>query len=267
MAIPQSCFDPSLVTSLTYLLRDIIYTAVLLYFASRISAIDGSMTRILAWLGYGFFQGCVWTGLWILGHECGHGAFSKSTKVNDIVGWVVHSFLLVPYYSWKITHARHHRYHGHIEKDVVYVPLVEAEAKTRYRTEWLKMLPLVEETPIATALQLIGRQLIGWQLYLCFNITAGKKSAPIRSEGHILPTSSHFDPYSALFTSSQRPLVIYSNIGLCITISGLCLFGVYSGWATVALVYLMPYIWVHHWLGTYTLPRFCIMLLTLLNCT
>lgn len=33
-------------------------------------------------------------------HECGHQAFSEYQWLNDAVGLVFHSILLVPYYSW-----------------------------------------------------------------------------------------------------------------------------------------------------------------------
>jgi len=45
-------------------------------------------------------QGAVCTGIWVIAHECGHGAFSEYPAVNDGVGLVFHSLLLVPYYSW-----------------------------------------------------------------------------------------------------------------------------------------------------------------------
>ena len=45
-------------------------------------------------------QGAVCTGLWVIAHECGHQAFSKYQTVNDAVGIVLHSSLLVPYFSW-----------------------------------------------------------------------------------------------------------------------------------------------------------------------
>ena len=47
-----------------------------------------------------FWQGAVCTGIWVVAHECGHQAFSKWQAVNDGVGLVLHSALLVPYYSW-----------------------------------------------------------------------------------------------------------------------------------------------------------------------
>ena len=36
----------------------------------------------------------------MIAHECGHQAFSKWQPVNDGVGLVLHSCLLVPYFSW-----------------------------------------------------------------------------------------------------------------------------------------------------------------------
>lgn len=73
--------------------------------------------RTAAWIAYGYLQGLVCVGIWILGHECGHGAFSTSTRLNDLMGWFMHSSLLVPYFSWKFSHHRHHRFTGHMEKD------------------------------------------------------------------------------------------------------------------------------------------------------
>jgi len=52
------------------------------------------------WIAYAAFNGTVATGLWVLGHECGHGAFSNNKIANDLLGYVLHTALLVPYFSW-----------------------------------------------------------------------------------------------------------------------------------------------------------------------
>lgn len=39
-------------------------------------------------------------GVWVIAHECGHQAFSSSQLVNDTVGFILHTCLLVPYFSW-----------------------------------------------------------------------------------------------------------------------------------------------------------------------
>lgn len=38
--------------------------------------------------------------LGVLGHECGHGAFSENQILNDVLGFILHELLLVPYFSW-----------------------------------------------------------------------------------------------------------------------------------------------------------------------
>ncbi|MBA0752690.1 hypothetical protein Gogos_001495, partial [Gossypium gossypioides] len=54
------------------------------------------------------YVGCILTGVWVIAHECGHHAFSDYQWVDDTVGLILHSALLVPYFSWKISHRRHH---------------------------------------------------------------------------------------------------------------------------------------------------------------
>jgi len=52
------------------------------------------------WILYAAVVGTVWFGCWILAHECGHGSFSDNTYANDILGYILHTPLLVPYFSW-----------------------------------------------------------------------------------------------------------------------------------------------------------------------
>jgi fatty acid desaturase len=59
------------------------------------------------------------TGLCVLAHECGHQAFSPSKAINDAVGWVLHTALLLPYHSLRISHGNHHKNTCSIEDDEV----------------------------------------------------------------------------------------------------------------------------------------------------
>ena len=52
------------------------------------------------WVAYGIVTGTLATGCWVLAHECGHFAFSANKLLNDIVGYIFHTALLVPYFSW-----------------------------------------------------------------------------------------------------------------------------------------------------------------------
>ncbi|KAF7593463.1 hypothetical protein BBP40_011469 [Aspergillus hancockii] len=207
-AIPPTYFQPSTTTSLAYLSRDITYATILLYTASFIDHLPTPPLRLLAWTTYGFLQGCIFVGLWILAHECGHGAFSPYTWLNDLIGWILHSTLLVPYFSWKITHARHHRYTNHMGKDTAFVPYTEAEYKTRL----MATAELVEDTPVMNLVTLIGHQVFGWPMYLFTGVTAGKNSLPSGVVGG--GNMNHFDPLSGLFTPSQRVYVLLSDAGL-----------------------------------------------------
>ncbi|KAJ5180975.1 Oleate hydroxylase FAH12 [Penicillium capsulatum] len=250
--IPAHCFERSAVKSLAYLLRDCVYASVLVWLALQIDYLPNPILRVAAWIAYGFVQGCVGTGLWIIGHECGHGSFSEHPRLNDCVGWAVHSILMVPFHSWKITHARHHRYHGHIDKDTVFVPPTESELKDQNSTLYTRFVELVEETPLYHAITLLGHQLFGWQLYMLFNVSAGNKSLPSKGTGIQKFRDSHLDPLGSLFTSSQAHLIALSDLGLLIVGSALYYMSTLMGFWQIALLYAVPYFWVHHWLVAIT---------------
>lgn len=246
-AIPKHCFESSLTTSLLYLTRDILYCTALIFAALYIKLLPSLPLRILAWATYSFFQGCVGTGLWILAHECGHGAFSEYQSFNDVIGWATHSFLMVPYFSWKFTHARHHRYTGHMEKDTVFVPWTDRDLAQKKSVSIDQLKHLAEETPIVSLVQLIGHQLGGWQLYLLLNVTAGSTSGPDGTK--MTSAASHFNPLSSLFFPSQRAHVVVSDLGLAIMCCVLYYTSTKIGASTTVLLYFLPYLWVHHWLS------------------
>ncbi|CAK7563053.1 MAG: hypothetical protein SEPTF4163_000910 [Sporothrix epigloea] len=247
-AIPAHCFESSAVHSMAYVVRDYAMAFALGYAAlTYIPGIENSLLRTGAWIAYGFAQGLVLTGVWILGHEAGHGAFSPYPLLNDVAGWVLHSSLLVPYFSWKISHHRHHRFTGHMEKDMVFVPRTTptSELKRGWATLWLDP-ELVEDAPLAQMLQLFAHQIAGWQLYLLFNVSAGNGSK--QREEPKWWRLSHFDPTSAVFRPSEAMPVFLSDVGLGIMAGLLYWASTYVGWSTVILMYIIPYMWVHHWL-------------------
>ncbi|OOQ84039.1 oleate delta-12 desaturase [Penicillium brasilianum] len=250
--IPAHCFERSAIRSLAYLARDLIYASVLVYAALHIDLLPTATQRACAWVAYTFLQGCVGVGIWILGHECGHGAFSAFPMLNDVVGWAVHSLLMVPYFSWKISHARHHRYHCHIEKDTVFVPPTDEQRQTRLPTMIEKLKELFEETPFYNAVALLSHQILGWQFYLMFNISAGSKSLPEKANSPKPFRNSHFDPLGSLFTDSQAHLIAITDIGLLIVGSTLYYLATQMGAWKIALLYVVPYFWVHHWLVAIT---------------
>jgi acyl-lipid omega-6 desaturase (Delta-12 desaturase) len=55
------------------------------------------------------------TRLFIIQHDCGHGAFFRSTRAADITGSIIGVLTLTPYHYWKKTHAIHHATSGNLE--------------------------------------------------------------------------------------------------------------------------------------------------------
>ena len=46
--------------------------------------------------------------VFIIQHDCGHGAFYRSKRANDILGYACSLMTLAPYASWRRQHAGHH---------------------------------------------------------------------------------------------------------------------------------------------------------------
>ena len=255
-AIPAHCYESSYLRSYGYVFRDLACLATTFYiFHNYTPLIPSYPLRCIAWALYTFLQGLFGTGIWVLAHECGHGAFSPSKFVNDLTGWVLHSSLLVPYFSWKLSHGKHHKATGHMERDMVFVP------KTRDtfigKTSWAAhtLAELGEETPILTAVNLILQQLFGWPLYLLTNVT-GHNCHERQSEGRgkgkfngWFNGVNHFNPGSPLYENKHLNLIIYSDIGLSIT--GYLLYQGIQKWGFTNMLvwYFLPYLWVNHWLG------------------
>jgi omega-6 fatty acid desaturase (delta-12 desaturase) len=52
----------------------------------------------------------------IIQHDCGHNAYFKSQKLNDLVGILVSVLTLTPYYAWRHSHAIHHATSGDLDR-------------------------------------------------------------------------------------------------------------------------------------------------------
>jgi acyl-lipid omega-6 desaturase (Delta-12 desaturase) len=52
----------------------------------------------------------------IIQHDCGHGSFFASQRVNDMVGRCLGVITLFPYGYWKKTHAIHHGTSGNLDR-------------------------------------------------------------------------------------------------------------------------------------------------------
>lgn len=180
--------------------------------------IPSTPVRALLWGLYTVLQGLFGTGLWVIAHECGHQAFSPSKVVNDTTGWVLHSALLVPYFSWKISHGKHHKATGNMERDMVFVPRTREQQASRLGKLVHELGELAEDAPAYTLLMLIGQQLIGWPNYLLTNVT-GHNYHERQREGRGKGKHNgfgggvnHFDPRSPLYEQKDGKLILLSDL-------------------------------------------------------
>ncbi|KAK7426224.1 hypothetical protein QQZ08_007253 [Neonectria magnoliae] len=250
-AIPAHCFKPNYLWSFFYLFRDLTYAFLLLYLYTKIPTFTSqSPFELLHYplvIAYTFVQGLVWTGLWIIAHECGHSAFLTSGFANDAVGFILHSFLLAPYFSWKSTHRRHHLYAGHMDKDINYVPPLRDVYAAKLGLKPGQLDELGEDTPIVLFLRILLQQTIGWNWYILSNITC-PPSALVK-KGMATWRHSHFDPWGALFRTSEVTAIILSDVGCLITLMGLWALYKWTGsFEQVFWMYIAPWTWVNHWI-------------------
>ncbi|KAL0034483.1 hypothetical protein WJX79_004982 [Trebouxia sp. C0005] len=203
-AIPPHCFERSLLRSSGYVAADLLGMAALYFCSTFIDqpAVPRWLAYGLLWPTYWFFQGAVGTGVWVLAHECGHQAFSKWQVVNDAVGLTLHSCLLVPYYSWKHSHRRHHSNTGSMEKDEVFVPPMKGSEADEFSIE--------HTAPIRLSYIIITLTL-GWPMYLVANVSGRPYDR----------WANHFDPYSPIFSKRERLEVAISDLALVAVMGGL----------------------------------------------
>lgn len=260
-AIPKHCYERSAATGLYYVARDIVSLGVTFALFNKFNSpeyISSTPVRAVLWTVYTFVQGLFGTGLWVLAHECGHQSFSPSKTLNDTVGWVCHSALLVPYFSWKISHGKHHKATGNMDRDMVFVPKTREVYASRVGKFIHELDELTEETPIATIIHSIGQQLFGWPLYLIANVTGHdnhEKQIEGRGKGKkngFTDGVNHFNPSSPLYEAKDAKLIVLSDIGLAL--AGFALYTVYAkfGFQNLLVWYLLPYLWVNHWLVAIT---------------
>jgi omega-6 fatty acid desaturase (delta-12 desaturase) len=259
-AIPKHCFQRSALKGYYYILRDIVCLATTFYvFHNYVTpeTVPSTPARGALWAVYTILQGLFGTGLWVIAHECGHGAFSDSRLINDMTGWVLHSALLVPYFSWQISHRKHHAATGNMERDMVFIPRTREQHASRIGKMVHELSELTEETPAYTLLMLVMQQLVGWPNYLLTNIT-GHNHHERQREGRgkgkhngLGGGVNHFDPSSPLYEAKDAKLIVLSDIGLLLAFGTLYYLGNTFGWYNMAVWYFIPYLWVNHWLGKF----------------
>lgn len=94
--------------------------------------------------------------------------FSLCRQVlQDTVGYVLHSLLLVPYFSWQRSHAVHHSKTNHLTEGETHVPYVAGDGKAEGSTARRATLG----APIYGIVRLITHLGFGWPAYLLSGAT------------------------------------------------------------------------------------------------
>ena len=247
--IPDQYFKINTRTSLRYLLQSVLIQAVVVLIGL---SIPFTARMFPFWILYSLISGTTAMGLWVIAHECGHGAFSSNKTLETIIGYLLHSLLLVPYFSWQRSHAVHHRFTNNITNGETHVPLVIDGNGVSEKIGGEKEMAFsssIGKTKYGI-FQLVLHLIFGWPAYLLTGSTGGI----------IYGTSNHFWPKrpfsSALWPSIWAKKVWISDIGVVLTLIGLIflfskygiipIIGLYVGPLLCVNCWLVIYTWLHH---------------------
>ncbi len=239
-AIPAECFDRDLITSSLYLLASLVMTV-----GSGVVAyvfLPLTWSWLPAWLAYAVVAGTAATGCWVVAHECGHRAFTKHNWLQDLIGYCLHSALLVPYFSWQRSHALHHARTNHLDLGETHVPLRNTTPSGKVWRWWHET---IGDEAFAIVV-IVNHLLIGWPAYLF----TGASGGPARGiTNHFWPAW----PFSAsLFPGGWARKVWLSDIGVGAILGLLGWWAASSGFLPVLALYIGPYLVVNFWLVLYT---------------
>lgn len=102
---------PDPVRSSWQIVNTVIPYLALWYFMYRSLAISYWLTLALAPLAAGFM-----IRTFIIFHDCTHGAFFKSKRANDLVGFFTGVLTFTPYDKWRRHHSIHHATSGDLDR-------------------------------------------------------------------------------------------------------------------------------------------------------
>ncbi|KAH6677109.1 oleate delta-12 desaturase [Halenospora varia] len=155
-----------------------------------------------------FLLGLFGLGFWVLAHEAGHMAFSPNKYFNDIIGLLIHTSLLVPYFSWKNSHRSQHKHIANMMKDTSFVPAT--------RSEYARLFGKTIES-----------------------ITEGISKPERYEDGTLVKKYSvkagHYNPFSPLYSTRDAKFIIITDIALFAVCSILYCLGQTYGWANLAV--------------------------------
>jgi len=246
----RACLPPHCLTRDTK--KSLFHAAVSVVQSAACVALGTLIPLKMAWLPmwvlYAAVTGTVWTGMWVVAHECGHGAFSDNRLIQDTVGYLLHTALLVPYFSWQHSHAVHHSRTNHITEGETHVPpVVDARPGIENHGGNAELaVSRILGKNLWGFIQLFFHLVVGWPAYLLFGATGGPKYGV---SNHFVPSK----PFSkALWPGKWPKKVLQSDLGVLAVVGGLCAAAAKWGSASVMALYAAPLVFTNMWLVGYT---------------
>ena len=254
--IPKDCFEPDTATSLGYLSVSVFGTALCTFIGTKMLSFlpPENLLTLPIWAAYSAVTGTVAMGLWVLAHECGHGAFSKNKTIQDTVGYVLHSLFLVPYYSWQRSHAVHHLYTNHMELGETHVPEpIESkeEGSVKARNSLMKKFGNKTGIRLWGGLQAFLHLIIGWPAYLLIGATGGSDRG-MTNHYWPNPLTTPKQPKKELFPGNWKEKVYKSDVGVAAVVASVLAWAACNGLPQMMALYGGPLIVVNAWLVVYT---------------
>ncbi|KZT41645.1 hypothetical protein SISSUDRAFT_1042409 [Sistotremastrum suecicum HHB10207 ss-3] len=249
--VPERCFERDLSVSLLFIGRHVLISGAAGYMAAHINDFANSyfvpqhlpnlyinITRWGLWSFYFFFQSLMFTGLWFFGHECIHNAISRYRQVDDVIGFLLLSFVGTPYYSWQFSHGLHHAHRAHAEKEPAYVPETRSSIAVPGGHDHAEYIEHFEDAPLYTLGTLIIRQFIGFPLFLLGVRTDNRKADTF---------ICHFLPPRGVFKHRYNGVII-SDIGLIIMGYLLLRTSQVYGLSVIVKYYGIPWVLLNNWI-------------------
>ncbi|MGI9607662.1 MAG: fatty acid desaturase [Acidimicrobiales bacterium] len=238
--VPDHCFERNLARALPHAFFSLVLTVGTGLLAWQF--IPLTWTWSWAWLIYAYVNGTIATGVWVIAHECGHRAFGRGTRAQDAIGYLLHSLVLVPYFSWQRSHSIHHGRTNHLVEGETHVP---KRSDTRRGHRALHTRRRIG-TRVHGVLTIATRLGFGWPTYLLVGSTGGAERG----------VTNHFWPSrpfsSALFPDRWRRKVRWSSVGVLAMLGLLAWWAIAGSVVQMLAVYAGPYLVVNGWLVTYT---------------
>ncbi|MFW2589303.1 fatty acid desaturase [Sagittula sp. SSi028] len=113
-------------------------------------AVAWALLSVSPWLSLllAVVNGAFLVRLFIIQHDCGHGAFLSNRTAQDWLGRALGVLTLTPYDVWKRTHAIHHSHHGNLDLRGIGDVTTLTVAEYQSRGWWGRLMYRVYRHPI-----------------------------------------------------------------------------------------------------------------------